>query len=578
MMNNKKTIKAVLCEIGAYKFLLILSSVFSIISVYISLYITILAGKAVDEIIGKGKVNFEAISQVFYHLILSIIITAVLQWVVSVINNVIVLGTVKKLRIKAFSRLMKMPLSYIDTIPTGDIVSRIVSDADQLADGLLMGFSQLLSSITTIIFTLIFMIYLNPIVSVFVAILTPMSLLVARFISKRTYNMFKLQAAARSKETSYIDEYVTNQKIVKAFTREEKCEEEFEVINENLRKTTLQSVFYSSLVNPSTRFVNNIVYAVVAVVGAIQVMLNHITIGGLVSFLRYSSEYTKPFNEVSGVITELTNAFVCADRILNLISAPIEHTDNDAIEITSLSGDVKIQDLNFSYTKTKKLIENLNLDVKKGSKVAIVGPTGCGKTTLINLLMRFYDADEGVISVDGIDIKRATRQSLRKNYGMVLQDTWIKNASVRDNIAFSKPDATEDEIIRAAKLAHCDSFITKLKNGYDTIISDDGMLSHGQKQLICIARVMLNPPPMLILDEATSSIDTRTELKIRDAFNELMRGKTSFIVAHRLSTVKNADVILVMDKGKVVEQGTHEELMLKHGFYHTLYSAGGENL
>ena len=576
-MKNKQTIKAVLREIGTYKVLLVLSSALTLFSVYFSLHKTILAGKAVDEIVGKNQVNFEALGEVFYHLILSIIITAILQWLVSVINNFIVMGTVKKIRNKAFSRLMKMPLSYIDTIPSGDIVSRIVSDADQLADGLLMGFSQLLSGITTIVFTLVFMVYLNPIVSIFVAILTPMSLLVARFISKKTHNMFKLQAEARAKETSYIDEHITNQKTVKAFTREEKCNEEFAVINEELRSTTLQSVFYSSLVNPSTRFVNNIVYAAVAAVGAIQVIVNHITIGGLVSFLRYSSEYTKPFNEVSSVITELQHAFVCAGRILNLISAPIECTESDAIEITSLSGDVKIRDLNFSYTKTKKLIENLNLDVKKGSRVAIVGPTGCGKTTLINLLMRFYDVDSGSISVDGIDIKRATRQSLRKNYGMVLQDTWIKNTSVRDNIAFAKPDASDEEIVRAAKLAHCHSFIIKLKNGYDTMISDDGMLSHGQKQLICIARVMLNPPPMLILDEATSSIDTRTELKIRDAFGELMKGKTSFIVAHRLSTVKNADIILVMNKGKVVEQGTHDELMLKKGFYHTLYSSGINN-
>ena len=576
-MNNMRIIKAVVKEIGVYKYLLLLSSLLTIGSVYFTLYKTMLAGQAVDEIVGKNQVNFTAIGEVFYHLVLTIIITAVLQWIVSILNNYIVMGTIKSLRNKAFSRLMKAPLSYVDSVPSGDIVSRIIADADQLGDGLLMGFSQLLSGITTIVFTLVFMVYLNPIVSIFVAVLTPMSLLVARFISKRTYNMFKLQAEARSKETSYIDEHITNQRTVKAFTREDICKEEFSVINEQLRKTTLQSVFFSSLVNPSTRFVNNLVYAAVALVGAFQVIVNNITVGGLVSFLRYSSEYTKPFNEVSSVITELQHAFVCAERILNLISIPIESEDENALEITSVSGNIEICDLKFSYSKTKKLIDNLNLNVNKGSKVAIVGPTGCGKTTLINLLMRFYDADSGSILVDDIDIKKLSRHSLRKNYGMVLQDTWIKNASVRDNIAFAKPDATDEEIIVAAKKAHCHSFISKLKNGYDTVISDNEMLSHGQKQLICIARVMLNPPPMLILDEATSSIDTRTELKIRDAFNELMNGKTSFIVAHRLSTIKNADLILVMDKGNVVEQGTHEELIANKGFYYTLYNAGINN-
>ena len=571
-MANKNTIKAILKELGAYKFLLVISSVLTVLSVYFSLRITILAGNAIDEIIGKNQVNFNAIGEVFKLLIFSIIITAGFQWIVNVINNYLVMGMVKKLRIKAFSTIMKLPLSYIDTIPSGDIVSRIVSDTDQLADGLLLGFNQILYGITTIIFTLIFMVYLNPVVSIFVAILTPMSLLVARYISKKTYNMFKLQALARSKETVYIDEYITNQKTVKAFTNEEKCCEEFSVLNEELKNTTLKSVFYSSLVNPSTRFVNNIIYAAVAAVGAIQVITKTITVGGLVSFLKYSSDYSKPFNEVSSVITELANSFVCAERILNLINTETLTDDSD-YEFTSVSGDVEIKNLKFSYNKTQKLIDNLNVKVNKGSKVAIVGPTGCGKTTLINLLMRFYDADEGTISVDSVNIKKATRQSLRKNYGMVLQDTWIKNASVRQNIAFAKPDATDEEIIEAAKKAHCHSFITKLKNGYNTILSDDELLSHGQKQLICIARVMLNPTPMLILDEATSSIDTRTELKIRDTFNELMRGKTSFIVAHRLSTIKNADLILVMNKGDVVEQGTHSELINKKGLYYNLYNA-----
>ena len=499
----------------------------------------------------------------------------ILQWVMNLINNKITYYVVRDLRNDAIQKIETLPLSYIDSHSQGDIVSRIIADADQFADGLLMGFTQAFSGVVTIIGTLIFMIRMSLSITIVVVLLTPLSLFVASFISKKTFNMFKLQSETRGDQTAFIDEMISNEKVVKAFSREEQTIEKFASMNEDLKNASLKAIFFSSLTNPMTRFVYNVIYAFVALFGAIGVISGNMSIGILTCMLSYVNQYTKPFNEITGVITELQNAFACIERIFELLNEKSEPLDKfDAVCLNDLEGNIEIKDVFFSYNKEKKLIEDFNLSVKKGQKVAIVGPTGAGKSTIINLLMRYYDTDKGIISVDGYDIKDIQRESLRSNYGMVLQETWLRNGTIRDNICLGKPDASEEEILRAAKSSHAHSFIRRLENGYDTIISDDGgSLSQGQKQLLCIARIMLLLPPMLILDEATSSIDTRTEKKIQSAFNMLMEGKTSFIIAHRLSTIKNADTILVMKDGRIIESGNHESLIEKEGFYYNLYNS-----
>ena len=502
-------------------------------------------------------------------------VTALLQWIMNTVNNKITYSVIRDVRSEAFSKLERLPLSYIDSHPSGELVSRIIADVDQFADGLLMGFTQLFTGVVTILGTLGFMIYINYKIAALVVCLTPLSLFVARFIARHTYDMFKKQSETRGEQTAFIDEMVGNQKLVRAFGREKQNLEKFAEINDRLEKCSLKATFYSSLTNPCTRFINSVVYAGVGLTGALAAVSGSITVGGLSCFLSYANQYTKPFNEISGVVTELQNAIACAGRIFELIEQPPEIPDDEnAYVMKKTDGNVSMDDVSFSYTPEKKLIESFNLSVKSGQRVAIVGPTGCGKTTVINLLMRFYDVDSGKIAIDGMDIRNITRKSLRENYGMVLQDTWLKSASVRDNIAMGRPDATDDEIINAAKASHAHSFIKRLPNGYDTVLTENGEgLSQGQKQLLCIARVMLCLPPILILDEATSSIDTRTELKIQEAFSKLTEGKTSFIVAHRLSTIKNADVILVMRSGNIIEQGNHEELLRKDGFYARLYNS-----
>ena len=572
---SKSTLKKILFYVGRYKIHLFFSIILAAVSVAMTLYIPVLAGNAIDLAIDKGKVDFEGMMPNLIGIGMLALLTAAAQWIMNTLNNRITFRVVRDIRNAAIEKIQILPLSYIDSKPSGDTVSRIISDADQFADGLLMGFTQLFTGVVTILGTLGFMISINFKISLVVVILTPLSLFVARFIAKRTHSMFTLQAKTRGEQTAFVEEMTGNKKIVDAFSREEKTLEEFDEINERYQKYSLRAIFFSSLTNPSTRFVNSMVYAAVGLTGAIAAVGGSITVGGLSCFLSYANQYTKPFNEISGVIAELQNALACAERLFELIEQKPQTPDvGDALVLENVDGRVEMENVAFSYSKDKELIRNLNLSVESGNRVAIVGPTGCGKTTLVNLLMRFYDVDEGEISVDGVDINGATRESLRKSYGMVLQDTWLKEGTVKENIAMGKPDATDEEIIAAAKAAHAHSFIKRLPNGYDTVISDEASgLSQGQKQLLCITRVMLCLPPMLILDEATSSIDTRTEIRIQKAFSTMMQGRTSFIVAHRLSTIKNADVILVMKDGNIIEQGSHDELMKKEGFYCELYNS-----
>ena len=572
-MKNKSTFSKLLERIKPYSLFVVLSMLLALFSVILTLVIPLKIGQAIDCI--GDKTNWGKIIPVFTQVIILSVIVMILQWVMNLINNKITYYVVRDLRNDAIQKIETLPLSYIDSHSQGDIVSRIIADADQFADGLLMGFTQAFSGVVTIIGTLIFMIRMSISITLVVVLLTPLSLFVASFISKKTFNMFKLQSETRGEQTAFIDEMISNEKVVKAFSREEQTIEKFASMNEDLKNASLKAIFFSSLTNPMTRFVYNVIYAFVALFGAIGVISGNMSIGILTCMLSYVNQYTKPFNEITGVITELQNAFACIERIFELLNAKSEPLDKfDAVCLDDLEGNIEIKDVFFSYNKEKKLIEDFNLSVKKGQKVAIVGPTGAGKSTIINLLMRYYDTDKGIISVDGYDIKDIQRESLRSNYGMVLQETWLRNGTIRDNICLGKPDASEEEILRAAKSSHAHSFIRRLENGYDTIISDDGgSLSQGQKQLLCIARIMLLLPPMLILDEATSSIDTRTEKKIQSAFNMLMEGKTSFIIAHRLSTIKNADIILVMKDGRIIESGNHESLIEKEGFYYNLYNS-----
>lgn len=577
MKNNKNIIKAVLSYIGNYKILLFISLLMAMITVVLTLYLPILFGDAIDLIAGKGQIRFD---KIFNILIIAALITgatSLFQWIMTAINNKIAYNVVRDIRNDAFRRIEKLPLSYLDTHSTGDIVSRVIADADQFSDGLLLGFTQSFTGIATILGTLIFMLRIDVFTALIVMVLTPLSLLVARFISKRTYTMFKLQSETRAEQTSLINEMIGGIEVVKAYGREERVIKDFDEINERIEKASLKAIFFSSITNPATRFVNNIVYALVGLVGAFQVVNGDISVGGLSAFLAYANQYTKPFNEISGIITELQNAIACAGRLLELIHEEVEVEEGKKEidkNITNGIGDISLENVEFSYVKDKKLIEGLNLSVKKGQRIAIVGPTGCGKTTIINLLMRFYDVDSGSIKVENTDIRELTRHSLRKSYGMVLQETWLRNGTIRDNIVMGKPEATDEEVITAAKAAHSHSFIKKLKDGYNTVIDETGGgLSKGQMQLLCITRVMLLLPPMLILDEATSSIDTRTEIKIQKAFSRLMESRTSFIVAHRLSTIKEADIILVMKAGRIIEQGNHEELLMQNGFYAELYNS-----
>ena len=572
---DKAVLKRVLTHIKKYRILVILSFVCAMITVASTLYAPILTGDAIDLIVGKGLVDFDGIKDIIYTFVMVTVVTVLSQWFMNIINNHITYSVVRDIRIEVFNHMEELPLSYIDSHKHGDIVSRIVSDIDQFADGLLMGFTQLFTGIVTILATLGFMIAVNVPIALVVIVLTPLSLFVASFIAKRTYHLFHRQSETRGDITSLVDEMIGQQKIVQAFGYEDDALDRFEEINNRLEKDSMSATFYSSLVNPCTRFVNNLVYAAVGIIGAVSVISTGFTVGQLTCFLSYANQYTKPFNEISNVITELQNAMACAGRVFELLDeTPQVPEKEQAHVLTDTKGAIEIKGVNFSYVKDKTLITNLNLSVKPGMRVAIVGPTGCGKSTLINLLMRFYDVDTGSISVDGTDIRDMTRDSLRQNYGMVLQETWLKSGTIRENIAYGKPDAIDEEIVQAAKLAHSDSFIRRLPQGYDTVIAEDGgNLSQGQKQLLCITRVMLLLPPMLILDEATSSIDTRTEIRIQKAFNRMMQGRTSFIVAHRLSTIREADVILVMKDGNIIEKGNHDQLMAQNGFYTNLYNS-----
>lgn len=571
------TLKKVLHYMKHYIPLLVLSVILATVSVALTLYFPILTGRAIDLILAKGRVDFAGIIALAKQGVIVIAITAAAQWIMNMCNNRMTYNIVRDIRKDAFDKIEKLPFSYIDSHSHGDMVSRIIADVDTFADGLLMGFTQLFTGLATIIGTLLFMISINIKITLVVVILTPISLFVASFIAKKTYSMFQLQSKTRGEQTALIEEMIGNQKAVQAFNHEDEALEEFDEINNRLQKYSLRATFFSSLVNPSTRFVNSLVYAAVGIAGALAVILKGgaFTVGNLSCFLSYANQYTKPFNEISGVVTELQNALACAARIFELIEEPAEVADDaDAYVLKEADGTVDIEDVYFSYVPDQHLIEDFNLHVKPGQRIAIVGPTGCGKTTLINLLMRFYDTNSGRIKVSGHDIMHMTRQSLRANYGMVLQETWLKKGTIRDNICMGKPDATEEEMIAAAKASHAHSFIKRLPHGYDTLISEDGgNLSQGQKQLLCITRVMLCLPPMLILDEATSSIDTRTEIRIQKAFLTMMQGRTSFIVAHRLSTIREADVILVMKDGKIIEQGNHETLLAQNGFYANLYNS-----
>ena len=572
---KKTTIKQVLLLIRPHMFFVVLSFLLAILTVVLTLYVPVLTGEAIDYIIAPGNVDFANLLILLKRLGIIILITAVASWFMNLCNNHITYQVVKEIRIRAFHHLEELPLKYIDSKQHGDILSRIVSDVDQFSDGLLMGFTQLFSGVVTIICTLFFMLSVNVSITFVVVLLTPVSLFVASFIAKRTFSMFHKQSETRGRLTSLTDEMVGNEKIVQAFGYEKRAQERFDVINEELKECSVKAIFYSSITNPATRFVNGLVYAGVAIVGALLAIHHRLSVGQLSCFLSYANQYTKPFNEISGVVTELQNAFACAERVFELMAEPAQTPDAPNAKVLShAQGCVSLEHVAFSYTPEQKLITDLNLWVNQGQRIAIVGPTGCGKSTLINLLMRFYDVKSGKISVDSIPVMELTRDSLRQNYGMVLQETWLKSGTIRENICYGKPDATEDEIIAAAKAAHAHSFIKRMPNGYDTVISEDGgNLSQGQKQLLCISRVMLTLPPMLILDEATSSIDTRTEIRIQKAFEEMMKGRTSFIVAHRLSTIKEADVILVMKDGDIIEQGSHDELLAKNGFYANLYNS-----
>lgn len=571
---QKETIKKILQYIQKYWGFMLLSVLLAVVTVALTLYIPILIGKAIDGIV-YGDIKFDMILKALFTACILVGLTGLAQWVMNMINNKVTYNVVRDIRDEAFRKIEILPLSYLDSHSQGEIVSRVIADVDQFADGLLMGFTQFFTGVVTIIGTLYFMFTINVGITFVVVLVTPLSLFVASFIAKKTYNMFKLQSETRGEQTALIDEMIGNAKVVKAYGHEKEALETFDEINNRLQKYSLRAIFFSSLTNPSTRFVNSVVYAGVALTGGLVVFSGRMTVGALSCFLSYANQYTKPFNEISGVITELQNAIACAGRVLELIEEePQVPEKHDATALVDIKGTVNCEDVSFSYTPDKKLIEHFNIKVQPGQKVAIVGPTGCGKTTLINLLMRFYDVNAGSISVEGNDIREVTRKSLRMGYGMVLQETWLKNGTIRENIIMGKPDATDDEIIAAAKASHAHSFIKRLPKGYDTVIGEDGgMLSQGQKQLLCITRVMLCQPPMLILDEATSSIDTRTEMKIQSAFNKLMEGRTSFIVAHRLSTIQNADLILVMKDGKIIEQGNHETLLGQNGFYADLYNS-----
>lgn len=575
MRNQKETMKKVLRLIGPYKHFVILSFGFALISAILTLYAPILIGQAVDLILDEGKVEFAGIFQIIKKLAWIIGITGLAQWLMNLCNNKITYRVVKDVRRQAFHHLQKLPLKYIDSHQYGDTISRVITDVDQFSDGLLLGFSQLFTGIVTIVGTLLFMLYINVKIALVVIFITPVSLFVASFIAKKTYTMFKKQSEARAQMTSLVDEMVGNQKVVQAFGYQKEALERFDAINQELKVCSLKAIFFSSITNPSTRFVNGLVYTGVGIVGAISAMQGLISVGQLSCFLSYANQYTKPFNEISGVVTELQNAFACAKRVFDFIEEEPESKDaEDAKPLEGVDGSLSLSHVAFSYDSEKRLIQDLNLHVKPGQKIAIVGPTGCGKTTLINLLMRFYDVNKGEIRIGDQNILETTKDSLRSEFGMVLQETWLKSCSIAENIAYGKPNATREEIENAAKAAHAHEFIIRMKDGYDTIITEEGgNLSQGQRQLLCIARVMLDLPPMLILDEATSSIDTRTEIKIQEAFQRMMEGRTSFIVAHRLSTIKEADVILVMKDGDIIEQGSHEELLEKNGFYATLYQS-----
>lgn len=576
-MKKKSTIKRVLRYLGKYRIFLILSLVMALVTVAGQLYIPILQGNAIDNIIGEGNVDFAAVMKIIITILITMGIVALFQWIMNICNNKITYSIVHDIRKDAFNKLQRLPVRYADSHPTGEIVSKVIADVDQFADGLLMGFTQFFTGVMTILGTLIFMIMINWKITLVVVLVTPLSFFVASFVAKKTYRMFSLQSETRGEQTGFIDEMIGNEKVVQAYSHEDEALEKFDDINLRLQKWSLKATFFSSITNPATRFVNNVVYALVALSGAVSVVKNPLafTVGRLSMFLSYANQYTKPFNEISGVVTELQNALACADRVLDLIEEePLSPDADDVLVVNEGEGHIRLEHVAFSYDKEKELIKDFNLDVKPGERVAIVGPTGCGKTTMINLLMRFYDVDSGSIKVEGKDIRDVTRKSLRSNYGMVLQETWLKSGTIKENIVTGRPDATDEEIIAAAKAAHAHSFIKRLPDGYDTVIGEDGgNLSQGQKQLLCIARVMLCLPPMLILDEATSSIDTRTEMKIQEAFAKMMNGRTSFIVAHRLSTIQSADIILVMKDGNVIEQGSHEELLAKGGFYSRLYNS-----
>lgn len=569
------TLKEVICRLGRYRIFLVFSILLATVSVALTLYIPKLTGHAVDYVIGKGKVNFSGVIQVMIQIGVCTLITALAQWLMNVCNNKMTYQMVQDIRNEAFDKIEQLPLKYIDGHPYGEVVSRVIADVDQFSDGLLMGFTQLFTGIATIIGTFCFMLSVNVSITFVVVLITPVSFFVANFIAKRTFRMFRLQSEIRGEQTGLIDEMIGNQKVVQAFGRGEDATERFDEVNKRLQEASLRATFFSSITNPATRFVNSLVYTGVGITGAFAVVRGAMSVGQLSSFLSYANQYTKPFNEISGVVTEFQNAIACAQRVFTLIDEEPQIPEPEhAVHLTDIDGNVKVEDVSFSYLPGQHLIEDFNLEVKPGQRIAIVGPTGCGKTTLINLLMRFYDVNAGSIKVEDIDIREMTRKSLRAGYGMVLQETWLKTGTIRENIAMGRPDATEEEIVEAAKASHIHNYIRRLPKRYDTWITEDGGgLSQGQKQLLCIARVMLCRPPMLILDEATSSIDTRTEIKIQQAFAKLMEGRTTFIVAHRLSTIREADVILVMKDGKIIEQGNHEVLMKKEGFYHHLYES-----
>ena len=575
MHKNRSTTKKILKLIRPYIHLVFLSFVFAFLSAVLTLYAPILIGDGVDLILGKGNVDFDGIFRILKGLAAVLIVTGIAQWLMNLCNNTITYRVVKDVRMKAFARLQKLPLKYVDSHQYGDTISRMITDVDQFSDGLLMGFTQLFTGVVTIAGTLVFMLAIQVKIALVVILITPISLFVASFIAKKTYTMFQKQSEVRARMTSLVDEMIGNQRVVQAFGYQNQALDRFDEVNRELQGCSLKAIFFSSITNPSTRFVNGLVYTGVGIVGAIAAMRGVISVGQLSCFLSYANQYTKPFNEISGVVTELQNAFACAKRVFDFIEEETEPEEGENVrELKQVDGSLKISNVSFSYDPEATLLHNLNLEVTPGQKIAIVGPTGCGKTTLINLLMRFYDVDEGQIATSGHDMLEVTRDSLRSAYGMVLQETWLKSCSIAENIAYGKPDATREEIERAAKEAHAHEFIMRMKDGYDTLITEaGGNLSQGQKQLLCIARVMLKLPPMLILDEATSSIDTRTEIKIQEAFQRMMEGRTSFIVAHRLSTIQEADVILVMKDGNIIEQGNHEELLEKKGFYATLYES-----